>query len=74
MCLMTSGLLFGCHGKIKLKKKTTMTTPPKPLSSRTNLVQMLIQNSEKFGRLPLGLVAVATESSHRLIMGKWANG
>ena len=30
-----------------------------------------IQNSEKFGGLLLGLVAMATESSHRLIMGKW---
>ena len=32
-----------------------------------------IQNCQKFGSLPLGLVAMATESSHRLIMGEWLN-
>ena len=32
-----------------------------------------VQNSKSYGDLPLGLVAMATESSHRLIMGKWLN-
>ena len=32
-----------------------------------------IPNSEKFGNPPLGLVAMATESFHKLINGKWFN-
>ena len=42
------------------------------------LVQILLgygqfQIAKKFGSLPLGLVAMATESCHSLIMGKWFN-
>ena len=56
-----------------------MTTPSKTTEALgllfgTNVAwPRTIQNSEKFGSLPLGLVAMATESSHRLIMGKWLN-
>ena len=57
-----------------------MTTPPTPLKQYVGLLfganvvwLRTIQNNEKCGSLPLGLVAMATESSHRLIMGKWLN-
>ena len=32
-----------------------------------------VQNRYNYGSLPLGYVAMATESSHWLIMGKWLN-
>ena len=32
-----------------------------------------VRTIQRFFSLPLGLVAMATESSHRLIMGKWLN-
>ena len=45
-----------------------MKTPPRP----QNVAWVrAIQNSQTFDGLPLGLVAMTTESSHRLIMGKW---
>ena len=31
------------------------------------------KNSKNYGDLPHGLVVMATESSHRLIRGKWLN-
>ena len=66
-------ILFGCHGNIKFKKRNFLndnskTTEAVGLQFGTN-----VENSEKFGSLPLGLVAMATESSRRLIMGKWLN-
>ena len=56
-----------------------MTSPPKPPKQYDwyDFVQMLlgkiIQNTSNYGDLPFGLVTMATESSHRLIMGKWLN-
>ena len=48
-----------------------MPTPPKPLKLKfgTNVAWLRkIPNSEKFAGLPLGLVAMTTESCHKLIM------
>ena len=44
----------------------------------TNLVQMLLELGQfkiakSLPMVPVGLVVMAAESSHRLIMGKWLN-
>ena len=74
-------ILFGCHGNIKFKKKrnilndnSSKTAEAVGLLFGTNVAwQRTIHYSQKFGGLPLGLVAMATEISHRLIMEKWLN-
>ena len=73
-------ILFGCHGNINfLKKKEFFKWQllQNHWNSRTfcTNVAWLKANpsSKKFAGLPLGLVAMATESSHRIIMGKWLN-
>ena len=71
-------ILFGCYGNTKLKDFFLMTTSKTTeaegfLFGKNVALHRTIQNSQKFGSLPLGLVAMATESSHRLIMGKWLN-
>ena len=65
---------------LNLKKKNFLndnfskTTETVGLLFGTNVALLrTIQNNEKFGSLPLGLVAMATESAYRLIMGKWFN-
>ena len=66
-------ILFGCHGNTKFKKKKIIFLNDNS-SNDFNLVQMLLGIGQfKIGGLLLGLVAMATESSHRLIMGKWLN-
>ena len=60
--------------KKKKKNGNSKTTEAVGLKFGTKVAWLkTIQNSEKFGSLPLGLVAMATESSDRLIMGKWLN-
>ena len=57
-----------------LNNNSSKTTEAVGLLFGTNVAwRRTIQNSQKFGSLPLGLVAMATESSHRLIMGKGLN-
>ena len=74
--------LFGCHDNNKLKKNkqtkknnkkinanSSKTTEAVGLKFGTNVAWLgKIPNSEKFAGLPLGLVAMATESYHKLIM------
>ena len=75
-------ILLGCHDNFKFKKKkkdfflndNSKTTEAVGLLFGTNVALLkTIQNSKKFSSLPLGLVAMATESSHTLKMGKWLN-
>ena len=65
-------VLFGCHGSIKfLNDISSKTTEAVWLLFFTNVAWVrTIQNSQNYGGLPLGLVAIATETSHRPIMGK----
>ena len=57
-----------------LNDNSSKTTEAVGLLCGTNVAwQKTIQTSQKFGGLPLGLVAMATESSHRFIKGKWLN-
>ena len=61
LCVKWSvAILFGCHGDIKFLKKEILNDN----SSKTTDAVRIIPNSEKFGCPPLGLVAMATESSH----------
>ena len=73
-------ILFGYHGNIQFWKRNFLndnsfkTTEAVGLYFGTNVpCYRTIQNSQKFCGLPLGLIAMATESSHRLIMEKWLN-
>ena len=71
-------ILFGCHGNIKKKNFFNDNSSETTESVGLLLVQILLgygqfQIVKKFGSLPLGLVAMATESCHSLIMGKWFN-
>ena len=73
-------ILFGCHGNIKFFSKEFLndifskTTEAVGLLFCTNVAWVrTIQNSLNYGDLSLGLVAMATEISHRPLMEKWLN-
>ena len=62
-------ILFGCHCNTKLKKGNFLndnfskTTEAVGLLFGTNVAwHRTVQKSQKFGSLPLGLVAMATEA------------
>ena len=78
--LWPAAILFGCHGNITFWKRISLndnsvkTTEAVWLWFGTNVAWVRAsQNSQNYGDLLLGLVAMATESSHRLIMGKGLN-
>ena len=72
-------ILFSFHGNIQFWKRTFSNDNFKTTEALWLLFGIkvawvrAIQNRYNYGGLPLGYVAMATESSHWLIMGKWLN-
>ena len=72
-------ILLGFHGNINLKKVffndySSKTTEAVGLLFGTNVKWLrAVENSHKSANLPLGMVAMATENFHRLIMRKRLN-
>ena len=73
-CLVAMAILNLKKKRNLLNDNSSKTAEAVGLLFCTNVAWLrTIPSSEKFCGLPLGLVAIATESSRRLIMGKWLN-
>ena len=69
-------ILFGCQGSIQFWKTDFCKWPLRNHWSSMTLIwykSCLGKGYSNYDSLPLGLVAMVTESSHWLITGKWLN-